>query len=178
MLEEEERSNPSRGRDASSCRCCSCCGPGSDRWRGASLGAAQLAGSARPDSCARSRIASAQSGFHRLRVNPPIVRSRNCQTLGSPHRVAERESTSASRPTFNAHPRVKDPWRCSRPSMRIWGNWGWHPNEQLEWTARSQHCQGVQMWDARMGDLAISECANQQQSGGEGGARSWGDGEE
>lgn len=66
--------NPSRGRDSSSCRCCSCCCRDSGRWgvvawrRALSL--AQHAGSSRPDSCTSIVSRSCLSGFHRLVGDP------------------------------------------------------------------------------------------------------------
>ena len=70
---EEEGSNPSRGWDASSCRCCSCRRRGSDHW-GVSLGASHSlehpAGSYRPDCESRPRVSPARSGFHPLGVTP------------------------------------------------------------------------------------------------------------
>ncbi|EAW62408.1 hCG1737650, isoform CRA_a, partial [Homo sapiens] len=74
MLEGVGAGNPSRGRDSSSCRCCSCCCRGSGRWgvvawrRAQSL--AQHAGSSRPDCCTSIVSRPCLSGFHRLVGDP------------------------------------------------------------------------------------------------------------
>ena len=123
---KEEGSNPSLARDASSCRCCSCCRRDRDCW-GAGVsgrGGQSLvwpAGSSRPSSCAPIAGCPCPERLPPPGETPPIVWLLNWHTLGLPRRVYQgvAERVPVWVPVHSQGPSVKVPRGVLEPLWRL-----------------------------------------------------------